>query len=397
MAGPLEGIRVVDLSRIVVGPYCTMVLGDMGADVIKIEIPQIGDETRMWGPPFIGGESAYYLSLNKNKRSLTLDFKKEKGKEILRRLLAVSDVLVENYRMGTLDKVGFGYNAVRKINPRIIYCSITGYGPTGPMAHEVGVDVVVAAEAGLIGITGEPGRPPSKVGVAITDVITALFAQGAISNALLYREKTGKGQKLDLSLFESQVATLFNLSQSYLTTGDIPKRWGLAHASIVPYQGFRTKDNEYIMVTVTSEKMWKSFCGVMGIQELTQDPRFDENKKRVINREKLVPLIAEKIAGGDSDTWVSKFRSVGIPCGRINTMDRVFAHPQIQPRNMLEELDHPTARKIKLIGVPVKYSETPGSVRLPPPLLGQHNDQILSDLLGYKKEDIDALRDQQVI
>ena len=397
MPGPLEGVRVVDLSRIVVGPYCTMVLGDMGADVIKIEIPKIGDETRMWGPPFIGGESAYYLSLNKNKRSLTLDFKKEKGKEILRRLIATSDVLIENYRKGTLDKVGFGYDEARKINPRIIYCSITGYGPTGPMANEVGVDVVVAAEAGLIGITGEADRPPSKVGVAITDIITALFAQGAIANALLYREKTGKGQRLDLSLFESQVATLFNLSQSYLVTGEVPERRGLSHATIVPYQGFKTKDNEYIMVTVTSEKMWSNFCKIMEIQDLEKDPRFDENKKRVINREQLVPLIERKIAAEDSDVWVSRFRGVGIPCGRINTMDRVFAHPQIEPRNMVVEMEHPTAQKIKLIGVPVKYSETPGSVRLPPPLLGQHNNQILSELLGYSNEEIESFRNQEVI
>jgi len=397
MPGPLTGIRVVDLSRIVVGPYCTMVLGDMGADVIKIELPGIGDETRMWGPPFSGGESAYYLSLNKNKQSLTLDFKKEKGKEILRRLIAIADVLVENYRMGTLDKEGFGYPTVRQINPRIIYCSITGYGATGPMAHEVGVDVVVAAEAGLIGITGEPDRPPSKVGVAITDILTALFAQGAIANALYHREKTGKGQKLDLSLFESQAATLFNLSQSYLVSGNVPRRWGLSHASIVPYQGFRTKDKEYIMVAVTSEKMWEKFCGVMEIPELMHDPRFDENKKRVINRDQLVPLLEEKIAAGDSDEWISRFRGVGIPCGRVNTMDRVFSHPQIQARNMVVELDHPTAQKVKLVGVPVKYSETPGSVRLPPPLLGQHTDQILSELLGYSQGEIDALREQKII
>jgi formyl-CoA transferase len=397
MPGPLDGIRVVDLSRVVVGPYCTMVLGDMGADVIKIEIPGRGDETRMWGPPFVGGESAYYISLNKNKRSLTLDFKKEKGKEILRQLISVSDVLVENYRLGTLEKAGFGYEKMKESNPRIIYCSITGYGPTGPMAHELGVDVVVAAEAGLIGITGEQDRPPSKVGVAITDILTALFAQGAIANALYHREKTGKGQKLDLSLFESQVSTLFNLSQSYLVSGDIPQRWGLAHASIVPYQGFRTKDDAYIMVAVTSERMWEKFCQVMGIPELVRDSRFDENRKRVTNRDQLVPLLEQKIAAGDSDEWISKFRGVGIPCGRVNTMDRVFSHPQIQPRNMVVELDHPTAQKVKLVGVPVKYSKTPGSVRLPPPLLGQHTDEILSELLGYSQGEIDVLRQEEIV
>jgi len=397
MPGPLKGIRVVDLSRVVVGPYCTMVLGDMGADVIKIELPGIGDETRMWGPPFAGGESAYYISLNKNKRSLTLDFKKERGKKILRQLIAISDVLVENYRFGTLEKLGFGYESLKEINPRLIYCSITGYGPTGPMSNEGGVDIVVAAEAGLIGITGEKDRPPSKVGVAITDILTALFAQGAIGNALYHREKTGKGQKLDLSLFESQVATLFNLSSSYLVSGDIPQRWGMAHASIVPYQGFKTKDEEYILVSVTSEKMWDKFCHVMEIPEFIHDPRFDVNKKRVMNRDQLVPLLEKKIAARDSDEWISEFREVDIPCGRVNTMDRVFNHPQIKPRNMVVEVKHPTAKKLKLIGIPVKYSETPGSVRLPPPLLGQHTEEILSDLLGYSKEEIGALRQEGIV
>jgi len=397
MPGPLKGIRVVDLSRVVVGPYCTMVLGDMGADVIKIELPGLGDETRMWGPPFAGGESAYYISLNKNKRSLTLDFKKESGKKILRQLIAISDVLVENYRLGTLEKLGFGYESLKEINPRLIYCSITGYGPTGPMSNEGTVDIVVAAEAGLIGITGEKDRPPSKVGVAITDILTALFAQGAIGNALYHREKTGKGQKLDLSLFESQVATLFNLSSSYLVSGDIPQRWGMAHASIVPYQGFKTKDEEYILVSVTTEKMWDNFCHVMEIPEFIHDPRFDVNKKRVMNREQLVPLLEKKIAARNSDEWISDFRKVGIPCGRVNTMDRVFNHPQIKPRNMVVEVKHPTAEKLKLVGIPVKYSETPGAVRLPPPLLGQHTQEILSSLLHYSEEEIELFRHEGVI
>jgi len=397
MPGPLEGIRVVDLSRVVVGPYCTMVLGDMGADVIKVEMPGIGDETRMWGPPFAGGESAYYLSLNKNKRSLTLNFKKTKGKDILRRLIALSDILVENYRLGTLEKLGFGYESIKEINPRLIYCGITGYGNTGPMAYEPGVDIVVAAEAGLIGITGEKDRPPSKVGVAITDILTALFAQGAIATALYHREKTGRGQKIDLSLFESQVATLFNMSSSYLISGEIPQRWGMAHASIVPYQGFKTRDEEYILVSVTSEKMWEKFCHLMGMQEFIRDPRFDVNKNRVINREQLVPILEKQIAARNSDEWLSEFNKVGIACGRVNTMDRVFDHPQIKPRNMVVEVEHPTADKIKLVGIPVKYSETQGSIRLPPPLLGQHTQEILSDPLGYSEEEIDALRQDGVV
>ncbi len=397
MPGPLDGIRVLDLSRIVVGPYCTMILGDMGADVIKVELPEIGDETRMWGPPFAGGESAYFISLNRNKRSLTLNIKKEHGREILRKLLAQSDVLVENYRMGTLDKMGFGYDEVGTINPGIIYCSITGYGRSGPLSGEAGVDIVVAAEAGLIGITGPKDGAPAKVGVAITDILTALFAQGAISNALYHREKTGKGQRVDLSLFESQVATLFNMSSNYLISGQIPKRWGLSHASIVPYRGFKTKDQEYMLVAVTSEKMWEKFCDVIKRKDLFDDPRYDVNEKRVINREELIPLLEKILAEKTSDEWVHKFKEVGIPCGRVNTMDKVFSHPQIGPREMVVEIDHPTAGKIKVVGIPVKYSETRGSIRLPPPLLGQHTDEVLSGLLGYSQEEINALRQKKVL
>ena len=331
MPGPLEGIRVIDLSRIVVGPYCTMVLGDMGADVIKVEMPDIGDDTRMWGPPFKGGESAYFISLNRNKRSLTLNLKTKKGKEILRKLIVQTDVLIENFRLGTLDKMGFGYDSVKNLNPRIIYCSVTGYGKKGPLAHEAGVDIVVAAEAGLIGITGQRNGPPAKVGVAITDILTALFAQGAISNALYYREKTGKGQCIDLSLFQSQVATLFNMASNYLLSGKVPRRWGLEHASIVPYQGFKTGDEEYIMVSVTSEKMWERFCEVVKKLELLDDPRFESNEKRVIHRKELIPMLETLFLTRTADEWVADFRAVKIPCGIINSMDRVFNHPQIEP------------------------------------------------------------------
>jgi len=397
MPGPLEGIRVVDLSRIVVGPYCTMVLGDMGADVIKVEMPGIGDETRMCGPPFAGGESAYYISLNKNKRSLTLDFKKDRGKEILRRLIEKSDVLVENFRLGTLEKLGFGYDDVKAMNPGMIYCSITGYGSSGPLKNEAGVDIVVAAEAGLIGITGPKEGPPSKVGVAITDILTALFAQGAISNALFYREKTGKGQKVDLSLFESQVATLFNMSSNYLISGQVPGRWGLSHASIVPYRGFKTKEGEYILIAVTSEKMWKKFCDVIKRDDLYSDPRFEVNKKRVKNRDILIPELEKILEQKTSDEWLPMFKGVGIPCGRVNTMDKVFSHPQIEPREMVVEIDHPTAGRIKVVGIPVKYSDTRGSIRMPPPLIGQHNREILSSLLGYSQGEISGFEQEGIV
>ena len=339
MPGPLEGIRVIDLSHIVVGPFCSMILGDMGAEVIKIEMPNSGDETRLWGPPFAGGESAYFFSLNRNKKSLTLNLKSEKGKEILRELIVKSDVLIENFRPGTLDKLGFGYESVKEMNPRMIYCSITGYGKTGPLAHEGGVDIVVAAEAGLIGITGQQNGPPAKVGVAITDVLTALFTQGAIGNALFYREKSGKGQRIDLSLFQSQVSALINMASSYLISGAVPQRWGLAHASIVPYQGFKTADEEYIMVSVTSEKMWHNFCQVIGKPELANDPKFDTNEKRVIHRDALVPMLEGFFITQTSDYWVKELRAVKIACGRVNSMDRVFDHPQIEPLNIVRSVE----------------------------------------------------------
>jgi len=397
MPGPLEGIRVIDLSHIVVGPFCSMILGDMGAEVIKIEMPNSGDETRLWGPPFAGGESAYFFSLNRNKKSLTLNLKTEKGKEILRKLIAESDVLIENFRPGTMDKLGFGYEPAKEINPRMIYCSITGYGKTGPLAHEGGVDIVVAAEAGLIGITGQQDGPPAKVGVAITDVLTGLFAQGAIANALYYREKTGKGQRIDLSLFQSQISALINMASNYLISGSVPQRWGLAHANIVPYQGFKTEDKEYIMVSVTSEKMWINFCRVIGKPELASDPKYDANEKRVVHREDLVPMLEELFITRTSDYWIKELRTAKIACGRVNTMDRVFDHPQIEPLNVVVEVDHPTAGRIKLVGIPVEYSETPGSIRLPPPLLGQHTDEILSELMGYTEKEIEILREEGTI
>jgi formyl-CoA transferase len=389
MNEPFKGIRVLDLSRIVVGPYCTMVLGDLGAEVIKIEQPGVGDDTRKWGPPFAGGESAYFFSLNRNKKSLTLNLKAEEGREIFKRLVALSDIIVENYRVGTMERMGLGYEVLKGINPRLIYCTISGYGHTGPVRHKAGYDVIVSAEAGLMGITGEQDGGPVKVGVAITDITTGLFAQGAIATALYVRERTGRGQRIELSLFESQVATLINIASSYLIAGEIPKRWGTAHASIVPYQAFKAKD-EYILVGVGSQTFWERFCKMLELEHLINDQRFCDGEQRIKNRKELIEIL-------QASHWLDKFEEAGLPCGPINTMDKVFSHPQIAARSMVVEVDHPTAGMIKLVGIPVKYSETPGSIELPPPLLGEHNEEILRNLLGYSKEGFEDLSRLRVV
>lgn len=394
--GPLAGVRVIDLTRIVAGPYCTMVMGDMGAEVIKIESPKKGDFSRYWGPPFAGGESAYFFSLNKNKKSITLNLKTEKGREILRELVKKGDVLLENFRVDTMDRMGIGYEDLRKINPMLIYVQITGYGSTGPLRNKAGYDVIVSGEAGLMSITGEEDGGPVKVGVAITDVLTGLYGFGAIASALYARDRIGRGQKIELSLFETQVATLINIASSYLIAGELPKRWGTAHATIVPYQAFRAKD-DYVLIGVGSDDLWVKFCKVMDMPELAEDPRFRTNTDRVANRKECIRIVSEQVAKKEVAYWVEKCEEAGIPCGPINTLDKVFAHPQTKARKMVEEIDHPTAGRIKLVGIPVKLSETPGAVRLPPPLLGQHTEEVLKELCGYNDEEIASLRREGII
>jgi crotonobetainyl-CoA:carnitine CoA-transferase CaiB-like acyl-CoA transferase len=396
MNEPLRGIRLIDLSRIVVGPYCTMVLGDLGAEVIKIEQPGLGDDTRKWGPPFAGGESAYFFSLNRNKKSVTLNLKSQPGKEIFKRLVTLSDILVENYRVGTMEKMGLGYEVLKEINPRLIYCSVSGYGHTGPLRHKAGYDVIVSAEAGLMGITGEEDGGPVKVGVAITDITTGLFAQGAIATALYVRERTGRGQRIELSLFESQVATLINIASSYLIAGELPRRWGTAHASIVPYQAFKASD-AYILVGVGTQRFWERFCKILKLDHLINDPRYCDGEQRIAHRRELIEILQERISQKAAGHWLRKLDEVGIPCGPINSLDQVFAHPQIAARSMIVEVNHPTAGRIKLVGIPVKYSETSGSIRLPPPLLGEHNEEILTGLLGISRQAFEGLTRKGVI
>jgi formyl-CoA transferase len=396
MYRPLEGIRVLDLSRVLAGPYCTMTLGDLGADVIKVEQPGAGDDTRRWGPPWAGTESAYYLCVNRNKRSITLDLKSDEGKEILTSLAKSSDIVVENFKVGALDRMGLGYRDLSRVNPGLIWCSITGYGQDGPYASRAGYDFVAQGEAGIMSITGEINGEPMKVGVAIVDITTGLFSANAILAALHARHATGRGQHIDSTLFTSAIAWLANVGSSYLTTGDLPKRLGNAHPSIVPYQTFKTKDL-WIIIGAGNDRQFESLCGILGLEGLVTDPRFKDNPSRVQNREELIPLLNSVLETRLADEWLEEISAAGIPCGPINTLDRVFDHPQAIHRNMVVEIEHPTAGTVKLAGIPFTMSETPPAVLRHPPLLGEHTEEVLSGDLGYDITKIGELRERGVI
>ncbi|MBN2563403.1 MAG: CoA transferase [Phycisphaerae bacterium] len=393
---PLSGIRVLDLSRILAGPFCTMILGDQGAEVIKVERPGAGDDTRTWGPPFAGGESAYYLCCNRNKRSITIDLKNPRGVELVRELAKVSDVLVENFTPGLMKGFGLDYEAVRELNPRLVYCSISAYGQDGPYRDRPGYDMVLSAVGGLMWITGPRGGEPCKVGVAITDVVTGVYASGAITAALLWRERSGRGQYVDCSLLDAQVSALANIASNWLVAGKEAQRWGTAHESIIPYQVFRTKDRP-IAIAVANQKLWVNFCKLVGREEWIDDPRFESNPKRVENRDAILPLVAEVMAEKTCDEWVKLFVEASIPCGPVNNMQSLFADPQVLHRGMIAEVPHATIGTLRLAGIPIKYSETPGTVRHPPPLLGEHTDEILTGVLGCPPEKIEALRRQGVV
>ena len=393
---PLEKIVVLDLSRILAGPYCTMMLGDLGADVIKLEKPGAGDDTRTWGPPFAGGESAYYLSVNRNKRSLTLNLTHPEGKKIARELARKSDVLVENFSPGVAEKLGVGWIDLHSINPRLIYCSITGYGPDGPYRDRTGYDMVVSAVGGLMGITGEEDGGPVKVGVAITDVTTGIMAHGAIMTALFHRERTGLGQRIDLSLLETQVASLANIASNYLVANQEARRWGTAHESIVPYQAFKAKDG-FLTIAAANDKLWLRLCKVLGRNDLAADPHYRTNALRVQHRKELISILAGEFAKKTREHWMEDLVAERIPCGPINSMETLFRDPQVLHRGMLEEIDHPTIGKLKLTGIPVKYSEAEPCIRRAPPLLGEHTAEILQEFLGCHGGEIDRLRNQQII
>jgi formyl-CoA transferase len=378
---PLNGYRVLDLSRILAGPYCTMILGDQGAEVLKVERPGTGDDTRTWGPPFAGGESAYYLCCNRNKKSIVVDLKQPSGAAVVRDLARVSDVLVENFTPGLMQRFGLDYESLREINPGLVYASITAYGQDGPYRDRPGYDMVLSAVGGLMWITGERHGNPCKVGVAITDVLTGVYASGAITSALLWRERSGRGQYLDISLLDTQVSALANIASNYLVAGQEATRWGTAHESIIPYQVFRTRDRP-IAIAVANQKLWVSFCKLAGREEWLADSRFESNPKRVENREVLLPLIDELMTKMTCDEWMALFVAAAIPCGPVNDMQHLFADPQVLHRDMIAELPHPTIGTLRLGGIPIKYSETPGTVRLHPPLLGEHTDPLARDPHG---------------
>jgi formyl-CoA transferase len=392
---PLNGIRVLDLSRVLAGPYCTMVLGDLGADVIKIESPE-GDETRGWGPPFINGESAYYLCVNRNKRGMVVDFKTEEGREILRGLVKQSDVLVENFRPGTLARFSLDFESVSVINPTLIYCSITGFGQTGPLRDKPGYDFMIQAMGGLMSFTGEPAGEPMKVGVAVTDLFAGQNAVIAILAALQARAQTGRGQHLDISLFDSQLGMLANVASNYLISGNLPKRYGNAHANIVPYQSFQASD-AWFVITVGNDKQFEKLCEVIGNSELAQDPRLRLNSERVKNRDELNLILKPIFLTRTTGEWLSALEAAGIPCGPINTLDKVFAEPQVEAREMLIHIGHSEIGDLRLVGSPLKFSDTPVEYKLPPPRLGEHTEEVLKELLGYTAAQISDLQSRDAI
>jgi formyl-CoA transferase len=407
MPGALSHIRVLDLTRILAGPWCTQILADLGAEVIKIERPGGGDDTRSWGPPYLKDtdgndtrESAYYLSCNRGKKSVALDVSTYEGQDIVRKLASQSDLLIENYKVSGLRQYGLDYESLKAVNPRLIYCSITGFGQTGPYASNAGYDFIIQAMGGMMSITGErddlPGGGPQKVGVAVSDLMTGMYATVALLAALAHRERTGEGQYIDMALLDSEVAMVANLGSNYLVSGKAPGRMGNAHQNIVPYQAFATADGHMILA-VGNDNQFSRFCSVAGRPELAQDPRFATNPNRVRNRPMLVPVVAEIMRARTTRQWLEALEPAGVPVGPINNLAQVFEDPQVRARGMKVEAPHPLAGKVPMVASPMKLSATPVEHRTAPPTLGQHTDEILTALLGFTEQQIALLREQGVV
>jgi crotonobetainyl-CoA:carnitine CoA-transferase CaiB-like acyl-CoA transferase len=388
--GPLEGLLVADLTRALAGPYCTMMLADLGARVIKVETPDGGDDTRGWGPPFLEGESAYFMSINRNKESLTLNLKDGRGRDVLWRLLGRADVLVENFRPGTIDRLGFGYATVHARLPRLVYCSISGFGQTGPYRERPAYDLIVQGMGGLMAITGEPDGAPMRVGVAVADICAGMFAAYGVLAALRARDRTGHGQWVDAAMLDGQVAWMTYMAANYFATGQNPPRVGSAHTNLVPYQPFPTKDG-FITVAVGSEGMWQRFCGALDVP-LAGDPRFATNAARVEHRRELLDTLIPVFRSRTAAEWLDRLGAAGVPAGPISRISDVMTDPQVLHREMVVALDHPRAGRVRVNGVPLKFSETPGAVRTPPPVLGQHTAAILAEL-GCSPAQVEALRE----
>lgn len=396
MADILQNIRVIDLTQALAGPYCTMLLGDMGADVIKIEQPGKGDQSRGWGPPFVQGESAYFLSVNRNKRSLTLNIKSAEGQAILHKLIASADVFVCNIpKAASRKRAGVDAETLQALNPGLIYCLISGYGSNGPYGERPGYDVIAQGEAGLMSVTGEPDGDPMRYPIPIADITTGMYSTIGILGALLSRQQSGRGQVLDMTLLESQSAWLTILASSLMNGGKEPERLGNVHPTIVPYQVFKAKD-KYFIIAVGTERLWANFCQALKLEHLQNDPRFATNPDRLENREALLPILEELFAAQPADYWLDKLREAGIPSGPINTIAETLNHPQHQARNFIVQMQHSVAGRVKSMGNPVNLSDTPVSYRVAPPTLGQHNRDILTEL-GYKPDTIATLQEQEII
>lgn len=403
----LGHIRVLDLSRVLAGPWCSQNLADLGADVIKIERPGGGDDTRAWGPPYARdtegnntSEAAYYLSANRGKRSVTVDIASAEGQALLRELVRHCDVVLENYKVGQLKRYGLDYDSLKAVKPDLVYCSVTGFGQDGPYAHRPGYDFLIQGMGGLMSVTGErddlPGGGPQKAGVALTDLMTGMYATIAVMAALTHRDRSGQGQYIDMALLDVQVAMLANMGSNYLNSGKPPKRWGNAHQNIVPYQTFACNDG-YIIVATGNDGQYQKFVETGGRPELASDARFVSNPLRVQHRDTLVPILAEMVAGHSRAFWIEQLEAVGVPCGPINDIGEVFANPQVQAREMVVQVPHPTAGKVSLVRSPMRLSATPATYDMAPPLLGQHTDEVLREVLGQSEAQIAALRERKVL
>jgi crotonobetainyl-CoA:carnitine CoA-transferase CaiB-like acyl-CoA transferase len=392
----LQNIRVLDFTRVLAGPFATMILGDMGAEIIKVEPPD-GDEARSWPPTLARGESGYFCALNRNKRAITLNLKDRRAQEIAARLAREADVVVENFSPGVTAKLHVDYETLRKENPDLIYCSISGFGQYGPYRDKKAYDPIIQGMTGLMSITGEKGRPPAKVGIPITDLVSALNAVIAVQAALLYRNETGKGQLIDIGLYDSMISLLSVMATEYFATGVAPGRYGMDHIHRVPARAFETRDGVYVQVAATSDAMYPKFCKAVGLPELAEDERFNTNKKRVANRELIMPILEERMRSKDCEEWLRLFEEAGLPCGPILNMEEVFKDPHLAAREMCLEIEHPIAGTIKQLGFPYKFSLTPAHIDKRPPLLGEHNAEVLSQCLGFNPEEIETLKAEKVI